>query len=380
MKKIFLLILFPVYSFAQQWYPMGMIDTSGNSNGTKAIGAISFYNNKITIAGNFKKEGTQILNGEAQWNGTNWTPMGIGEWWGDGSSIDSVGEGYCGLVSYKNKLYNAGTFAGAGGSHINDTSHFVGNIAKWDGTDWYPLCGSYPPYCGFNYSCTALHTYNNYLYIGGGFGTSNDLTGSHTTQGIAKWNDTVFSAVGQMAGDFPPNYDFNVISFCVYQNKLIAGGYFTSINGSAYGSYSGIAAWDGITWSPLGVGLNNAVWSLAVYNGELYAGGIFTATRDNITPLNHLAKWNGTQWQAVGEGLNDTVFTLCVDSLQNKLYAGGAFTQTGLGVPSKHIAEWTGANWQEVGELTGMWLYYFLKIVIYILVVLLQGQGIYRQV
>jgi len=65
MKKIFLLILFPVYSFAQQWYPMGMIDTSGNSNGTKAIGAISFYNNKITIAGNFKKEGTQILNGEA---------------------------------------------------------------------------------------------------------------------------------------------------------------------------------------------------------------------------------------------------------------------------------------------------------------------------
>lgn len=87
---------------------------------------------------------------------------------------------------------------------------------------------------------------------------------------------------------------------------------------------------------------------LAVYNGELYAGGNFTATGDG-TPVNHVAKWNGNQWLPVGEGLNDSVWVLCVDSAQNKLYAGGFFTQTGLGQPAKHIAEWNGTSWQEIG-------------------------------
>jgi hypothetical protein len=62
-----------------------------------------------------------------------------------------------------------------------------------------------------------------------------------------------------------------------------------------------------------------------------------------------VAKWDGTQWLPVGEGLNDTVVVFAVDSLQNKLYAGGTFTLTGLGQPAKHIAEWNGTNWQEVG-------------------------------
>ena len=58
---------------------------------------------------------------------------------------------------------------------------------------------------------------------------------------------------------------------------------------------------------------------------------MFTASRDNLTPLNHIAKWDGIQWSQVGDGLNDTVFTLCADSLHGKLYAGGMFTQTGTG-------------------------------------------------
>ena len=83
--------------------------------------------------------------------------------------------------------------------------------------------------------------------------------------------------------------------------------------------------------------------------------GLISSSQDGTTPLNHIAKWSGTQWIQVGEGLgdgipfHDSVNVLCVDSVNNKLYAGGAFTQTGLGVPAKHLAEWTGSNWQEVG-------------------------------
>ncbi len=341
---IFFFVLLSYSSSAQNWYNMGNIDTIGSNNGNRGVIGISFFNNKITAGGYFKKENTTSINGIAQWNGNNWTPMGIGLW----STIasDSCGNGGRGLVEYKNKLYSGGIFQGAGGNYINDPTHYAYSIAKWDGTDWNPMT---QPSDGFNSGCTALGVYHNNLYAGGAFGGSVDSFGVHSTQGISKWNDTTFSAVGQLDGDFPPWYAFNVMRFCIYQNKLIAGGAFTSIDGSPYGSYSGIAAWDDTNWSALGVGFNDAVLALTVYNGELYAGGLFTATRDNLTPLNHVAKWNGTTWQAVGDGLNDTVYTLCVDSLQNKLYAGGAFTQTGLGIQARHLAEWTGTNWQEVG-------------------------------
>ena len=350
MKKtiiIFLSIFFSTFIYSQSWFQMGNLDTLGNINGQKVVSGISFYENKITIGGNFKKENSTVLNGIAQWTTNNWAPMGIGVW--ATPAVDSAGNGGGGLEKYKNEFYSAGVFFGAGGNYISETTHVCSDIAKWNGIDWNPLSGPNPPPSGFNNSCWALKVYHNNLYAGGYFGGSFDSNGIHPTQGISKWNDTIFSAVGQMDGDFPPNGDFAVLDFCIYQNKLIAGGAFTSIDGSAFGTYSGIAAWDDTNWSALGVGFNNTVSAVTVYNGELYAGGIFTATRDNLTPLNHIAKWNGTQWQAVGEGLNDTVLVLTVDSVNNKLYAGGAFTQTGLGVQAKHIAEWTGSNWQEVG-------------------------------
>ncbi len=348
MKKIILVFLLPINAFCQQWYSLGLLDSVGTLNGNKVVNGITFYNNKITIGGNFKKENNTVLNGVAQWGGTNWNPMGIGVWWGGGASIDSTGNGGNGLVMYKNNFYAAGAMTGAGGVYVDDPIHIVGNIARWTGNDWFPLAPSVA-FSGFNNGCSVLQVYHNNLYAGGAFSGSWDATGSHATEAISRWNDTMFSACGQMSGDFPPNSDDFVMDFTIYQNKLIAGGYFTAIDGSPYGTYSGIAAYDDTNWSALGVGFNNAVYALTVYNGELYAGGEFTATRDNLTPLNHIAKWNGTQWSAVGEGLNDTVYTLTVDSVNNKLYAGGGFTQTGLGVPAKHLAQWTGTNWQEVG-------------------------------
>lgn len=202
---------------------MGNLDTIGTIKGSRAITGITYYNNKITIGGNFKKENSTILNGIAQWSGSNWQPMGIGVW--ATPAIDSAGNGGNGLTEYKNNFYSAGSFFGAGGSYIGETTHICGHIAKWNGTAWNPLAGTYPPVCGFNNSCQALKVYNNNLYAGGFFSGSFDYTGMHTTQSISKWNDTVFSAIGQMAGDFPYP-DGAVIDFCIYQNKLITGGIF----------------------------------------------------------------------------------------------------------------------------------------------------------
>ncbi|MBP6334564.1 MAG: T9SS type A sorting domain-containing protein [Bacteroidia bacterium] len=93
------------------------------------------------------------------------------------------------------------------------------------------------------------------------------------------------------------------------------------------------------TWIPLGAGLPGKVRTVAVFNGDIYAGGDFT------TP-GRVAKWNGVSWEAVGNGFNGAVNVLTVHN--NQLYAGGAFTTSGS-TSTKYIAVLSGGAWQEVG-------------------------------
>ncbi len=347
MKQLKILAFFflcTVKVYGQQWFPMGNINDLPTINGIRLIHSISNYNNKIVTGGFFKRDSSTVLNGIAQWNNNGWEPMGLGAW--APISIDSGANGGNALTMYHNKFYCAGIFSGAGGSYIDEPSHHANNIAKWTGSDWYPLS---QPMSGFDNGVWAMQVYKNNLYIGGGFGGCNDLTGGHNTLGIARWNDTVFSACGQFSGPVE-----NLAGpFTIFNDKLIAGGWFENIDGVP--GYNNIASYNDTTWSPMGNGFNWGVNALVVYNGELYAGGTFISSHDGATPINNIAKWTGTTWVQVGEGLglstdyNDTVLCLCVDSVNNKLYAGGTFTQTGLGVPARHLAEWNGTNWVEVG-------------------------------
>ena len=55
-------------------------------------------------------------------------------------------------------------------------------------------------------------------------------------------------------------------------------------------------------WTSLGSGLNNSVYAIVEYNGEIYAGGAFDSAGG--IPASHIAKWNGSNWTVVGDGLN----------------------------------------------------------------------------
>ena len=348
MKKIlstlFLLLLFGS-SFGQAWFPMG----SGMTRDLplpwpkSRVYSISVINDSIIATGEFKKADNKIVNGIAYWSGYEWESLGLGMW--NDALADSLGY-VSKVVFYNGKMFGSGTFSGAGGSFINDPQHIAGNIAKWDGTDWNPLSPPSTP-TGVNNTCGVLRVYNNNLYLGGIFAGAYDSSGIISAHGIAKWNDTVFSSLGYLASNYGLGY-YWAVAFTEYDNKLIVGGFFNSIDSSPFGTYGFVASWNDTLWDTLGSGLNAPVYCFTVFNGELYAGGEFTATADGV-PANHIAKWNGTQWLPVGEGFNDIVNTLCVDSLNNKLIAGGRFTQTGLGQPAKRIAEWNGTNWQEIG-------------------------------
>lgn len=122
---------------------------------------------------------------------------------------------------------------------------------------------------------------------------------------------------------------------------VYAAGLFTTAGGNTAiniaGWYSGFAGFD---WLPLGDGLPAEIYSLSVFNNELYAAGeFFTGTEGN--PGSSVAKWDGANWQMIGN-LNGTVYDLEV--YDGALYAGGI----GLSEDEDfdvNVMVWTDGSW-----------------------------------
>ncbi|MBK8099359.1 MAG: hypothetical protein IPK26_19795, partial [Planctomycetes bacterium] len=164
---------------------------------------------------------------------------------------------------------------------------------------------------------------------------------------VGRWDGAQWRALPgtfQQTAQYP--YFEGVNCSIVFQNELIVGGHFTSV-GSTTAWH--VARWNGTTWSSFGSGLIGfgEVQALAVYNGELYAGGSFN-TNSGIVGI---ARWNGTAWVPVGGPVtfnSDGVMTLRVAS-DNTLWAGGEFSAVG-GVAASGVARWNGTNWQALGS------------------------------
>ncbi len=125
---------------------------------------------------------------------------------------------------------------------------------------------------------------------------------------------------------------------------LVVGGTFSTAGGGAV-SANNIAAWDGSAWHAIGTGLSGQVNALAVFNGELYAGGSFTF---GTPAIRNIARWNGSAWVRLAQGVTGPVNALTVyDSGGGEgpqLIVAGSFTSAGpLG--ANNIAAWDGAFW-----------------------------------
>ena len=124
-------------------------------------------------------------------------------------------------------------------------------------------------------------------------------------------------------------------TLAVYNNELYAGGVY------------GILKWNGFSWVPVGTGVNGQVDALCVYNNELYAGGRFSMAGG--IQVSFIASWNGTAWSDPEGGMNSYVVALTV--YNNKLIAGGYFTDANG--PANHVASWDGHTWAPLGTGTG---------------------------
>ena len=163
------------------------------------------------------------------------------------------------------------------------------------------------------------HVHNGQLVLAGGFSQIDDTFAS----GLVIWMEGQWQPLTpQIGGTFR--------ALASYDSTLVVAGGFSQPG-------KDIAAWTGSSWNALGAGLNDHVFCLVEFGGDLIAGGLFTAS--GTTPALRVARWDGAQWRAMGGGFNALVKDLAV--FDGELYAAGSFTD--------HVARWDGSAWQPPG-------------------------------
>ena len=185
----------------------------------------------------------------------------------------------------------------------------------------------------------AIDSTGNNVYVGGAFITA----GGVTVNRIARWNGSVWSALG--SATVGTSGTIQAIAIDSLGNVFV-GGQFTTAGGV---TVNNIARWNGSIWSALGsatVGTNGIVHTIAIDStNNVYVGGGFTLA-GGVT-VNRIARWNGTSWSALAGGFttaSSTVFAIAIDSTNN-VYAGGNFTSSG-----NRIARWNGTSWSALGS------------------------------
>lgn len=175
------------------------------------------------------------------------------------------------------------------------------------------------------------------LVVGGAFTTIGGVTANHVA--ILDSYTGTWQSLGGGVG-------CNVYALTVWNDKLIVGGGGDSDPGN---TDDNILAWDGSTWTTFYGGTSTgSVKALAVYNGELYAGGTFVIFPSYLTPAHNLAHWSVARglWETVsgpGTDPGQNVWSLCTWS--NQLWAGTAYTDGAGG----HGDVWSfdGASWTD---------------------------------
>jgi hypothetical protein len=258
----------------------------------------------------------------------------------DGAAFHPLGTGLTGGQSLGVEaltVYNGELIAGGWFTTAGGVA--ANGIARWNGSTWQPL-GS-----GVNGTVLALAVHNGNLIVGGAF----SMAGGVTAYSIATWNGATWQAMqGGMTNH--PGQPNSVLALAVFNGEIVAGGQFGWAGGTAS---NGLARWTGTSWQPFGAGLSppgsysTACRALRVFNGELVVGGNFTSVA-GVTAAN-IIRWNGTTWQPLGAGTNAQVSGLT--EYNGNLVAGGSFGSAG-GLATEKLATWTGSTWIPMTGIT----------------------------
>jgi hypothetical protein len=257
---------------------------------------------QLIVGGMFDNAGTVSSRSIAAWDGARWHSMaGLGH-----TSPGPTRPFVRSVVQFGDEFIAAGTINLVHGVPAT-------GMAAWNGESWRV----------FENGRTAddLHVYNGELYAAGVY-----VEGA----GVMRWNGTQWVALGT-------GYPDDCFALTTWRGMLICGGL------DLFLTWGSISAWDGENWHQLGSGINGPVKALTTFDpdGEgplpeyLIAGGGFSMAGGQ--PASGIAAWDGSNWHPLGSGVDATVEALAV--FNNQLYLGGRFMTAG-GVPQPRLARW----------------------------------------
>lgn len=378
------------------WSALG--NAGGNGVGG-TVNAIAVGGSNVYVGGSFTQTniGGALVpaNSIAQWDGSNWMPVGSGF---DGQVTSIAVNG--------NDIFVGGYRA----QTIVSNQVYLNILKKWDGSNWTAISnetnvslsqskitgiatgtagvfviGSFSP---DNFSGTvapsnwvakiesdklnlvqtngnglgldgvvyAIAVKGTDIYVGGSFTTIGNIRANR----VAKWDGSGWSALGTNDSNYSNGLDGVVYSIAVSGDDVYFGGVFSkAFNGSQIVQTSNIVKWNNGNWQTLGKGLFgsiSAVNAIAVSGTSVYAGGRFE--QDGFTALRNIAKWNGSVWTALGNGGGSGVDSdvLAIAVTGTDVYVGGRFLNANIGgtlVPVNKIAKWNGSSWSALGSNGG---------------------------
>ncbi|MFO0835150.1 MAG: hypothetical protein U0638_09280 [Phycisphaerales bacterium] len=287
------------------WNPLGQGVAGTSFPNVDAL--VETAGGDLIVGGMFDTAGGAPANNIARWDGASWHTMGSGiQRYSPGDLIvNDV------AVMPNGDVIATGAFDTAGGVPAN-------HIARWDGSAWWPLGSGMGGSTGFVFINSLIVMPTGDLVVGGYFTTAGGLPIKY----IARWDGTNWWPLGQ-------GVDNQVSAFALMPSgDLIAGGFFTKADGKTANriaqwdgnSWSSLGA---------GVTATSRPWVLALDtlpNGELVAGGLFDTAGG--TPAKNIAIWDGAIWQKMGDGIDASVYALA-HRTSTDLFVGGEFLQAG---------------------------------------------------
>ncbi len=278
------------------------------------VRALMPFAGRVHAGGNFTVAGTSTAYKIAAFDGAAWQPLGSGipDW-----TISTRAES---LAVFAGALYVGGNFITAGGVTTRA-------VARWDGTAWSGVGGI----SGSDLATTAiaLQPWNGRLIVGGEFeygGSSFTQPATVVSTGVIAFDGAEWSAVGGGEG-----LNAGIKALVEYQGDVIAVGSFWEAGASLA---TRVARWNGGRWRTLG-DFNNHVHDAIVFEGDLVVTGLFTTVDGQ--PIQRAARWDGVAWRAMGNLGGDTLAIY-----NGQLYKGG------LGTPQR----WNGTSWEFIGTST----------------------------
>lgn len=286
----------------------------------------------LYLTGRFQVVGGVEANGIARWDGERFYDLGGG--------VDNCFT-TCPVVS-KATIFKEDVLCSTGAYSIGGVETDAKGLVKWSGQEWAVAGEGLRMFSGANGRVFEYIAKNGLLYLFGRF----QYAGQDTAHSAATWDGDSYASLNFPFGPRGLGSSALINTAVEHDGLIYVGGNFVS--GPSIDDTVDFAWYDGEDWhasaeTRIKGGMDD-VNALAVYKGELFLGGTFSASSGNAG--NAIMKYADGRFEAVGGSFDSdlaVVHSLAV--YDDWLCAFGLFNSVAGGLPASNMACWDGERW-----------------------------------